>query len=163
MAAEKPGAYASVGRHRACLEALDSIPARLDSSESRTPASSLVYFYGPGQHAVTRARCLLLLRDVPRAQEAAHRAVALVDPSFARNQAFGMLHLGTAYLQAKEIDEAARIMGQAADLAAQTHSARLVSLMLRTCQTFGPWKHTTAVRELDEHLAAYGWGPSSIA
>jgi len=156
-------AYASIGRTRACLDALGSIPANLDGAGIHTPASSLTYFYGSGQYAVTRARCLLLLHDAPGALEAAHQAVRLVDPSFVRNHAFGMVHLGTAYLQSKEIEEAARVIGQAADLAAHTRSARLVELLLRTRLQFGPWQPTTAVKDLDERLAAYGWKPSSIA
>lgn len=156
-------AYASVGRHRACLDALESIPAYLSGTDVHTPATSLVYFYGPGQYAVSRARCLLLLHDAPGALEAAHQAVRLVDPSFVRNHAFGMVHRGTAYLQAKEIEEAARVIGQAADLAAHTRSARLVELLLQSRRQFDPWQPTSAVKDLDEQLAAYGWGPSSIA
>ena len=48
-------AYATAGMQRQCYEALHSIPDGLDTT-SHTPATSLVYFYGHGQYAYTRAQ-----------------------------------------------------------------------------------------------------------
>jgi hypothetical protein len=155
-------AYARAGDRRACLAALDSIPAVLDDAGEQSPATSLAYWYGRGHAAGSRARCLLLLRDPPGALAAARQAVALADPSFVRIQAFGMLHLGNAYVQSQEIDEATRIIGAAAGLAARNRSARLVDSLMQSRRHLDPWRDTAAVRDLDDRLAAHGWTASSI-
>jgi hypothetical protein len=92
---------------------------------------------------------------------AARQAVALGNPSFVRNHAFGMLHLGNAYTQSREIEEATQIIGAAADLAAQNRSARLADSLMQSRRHLDPWRQTAAVRDLDEQLAAHGWGANS--
>ncbi|MGH3902897.1 MAG: hypothetical protein ACRDTE_01665, partial [Pseudonocardiaceae bacterium] len=66
------------------------------------------------------------------------------------------LHLGNARLQSGEVDEAARLVGSAADLAARTRSARLVKELRTTRAHMQPWQNTHAVKTLDDQLAAYG-------
>jgi transcriptional regulator with XRE-family HTH domain len=151
-------AYAKAGRQRACLEALSTIPRNLDGAPAHTPATSLVYFYSPAQYAMNRAHCLLLLHDAKGTAESAQEALRLVDPSFVRNQAFGTLHLGNAHIQRREIEAAASRFSEAADLAARNRSARVVDLLLRSRSRLDPWQHSRPVKELDERLAAYGWG-----
>lgn len=154
-------AYATAGKREACLEALDSIPGSLDHAAVHTPATSLVYFYGPAQYAADRAQCLVLRNDAPGAVQAAQQSLTLVDRSFVRNHAFGALHLGNALIQSREIAEATHVLGDAADLASRNRSPRMVKLLLRSRHRLGPWQQTATVQALDERLAAYGWGPSS--
>lgn len=153
-------AYATAGMQRQCLEALSSVPNNLDG-RAHTPATSLVYFYGAGQYANTRAQCLLLLHDASPAVQAAHEALARINRSFVRNQAFSTLHLGNAYIQSGEIAEAAHVVGDGAELASRNHSARLVALLKRSRGRLDRWQHTRAVQALDERLHAYGWGRNS--
>lgn len=155
-------AYATAGKKQECLAALDSIVGSLDHAAGRTPETSLVYFYGPAQYASTKAQSLLLLHDAPGATRSAQESLRLVDPGFVRNHAFGMLHLGNAHIQSGEIEEAARVLGSAADLAQLNHSARLVKLLLKTHKRLDPWQQTATVQVLDERLAAYGWGRSRV-
>jgi len=153
-------AYATAGKQAACLEALSSIPRNLDVT-THTPATSLVYFYGPGQYANTRAQCMLLLRDAPSAVQAARESLTLIGRSFVRNHAFGTLHLGNAYIESGEIEEAARVIGEGAELAARNRSARLVELLKRSRGRLERWQRTPAVTALDERLESYSWGRSS--
>jgi transcriptional regulator with XRE-family HTH domain len=153
-------AYATAGMQRQCYEALHSIPDGLDTT-SHTPATSLVYFYGHGQYAYTRAQCLLLLHDARGAVQAAQEALTGIGPSFTRNQAFSTLHLGNAYIDSGEIVEAACVIGEGAELAARNRSARVVSMLQHSRDRLGRWQQTKAVRALDERLACYGWGRNS--
>jgi transcriptional regulator with XRE-family HTH domain len=153
-------AYATAGMQRQCLEALASIPSDLDMT-ARTPATSLVYFYGYGQYADTRAQCLLSLHDAPGAVRAAQQALAGIDASFTRNQAFSTLHLGNAYIESGEIAEAARVIGDGAELAVRNRSARVVSVLLDARARLGRWQDTKAVKAMDERMASYGWGRST--
>ncbi len=55
-----------------------------------------------------------------------------------------------------EIDDAARVVGDAAGLAAKTRSARLVKELRTTRTQMQPWQDVQAVKILDDQLAAYG-------
>lgn len=63
--------------------------------------------------------------------------------------AFCTLFLGNAHLQSGEIEEAARVVGAAAGLAAKTRSPRLVRELHATRPRMQPWQHTQAVSMLD--------------
>jgi hypothetical protein len=67
------------------------------------------------------------------------------------------LHLGNAHLQTGEIGDAARVVGDAAGLAVQTRSARLVKELRMTRARMQPWQGTQAVSVLDDQLAACGF------
>jgi hypothetical protein len=154
-------AYAATGRRHDCLSTLGSIPDIMGSIASGAPDASLAYFYGPGMYAGTQAECLLQLRDARGAAQAARQALQLVDASFVRNQAFNTLDLANAYCGSGEIEEAARLVGESADLAARNRSARLVEQVRLSWHRLEPWQQTPAVKTLDERLMSYGWERSS--
>jgi hypothetical protein len=66
------------------------------------------------------------------------------------------LRIGSAYLASGEIDQAAKLVSQAARLAAQNGSARLVEEFRTTCGHLRPWAKTRPVREMDEQVISYG-------
>lgn len=59
-----------------------------------------------------------------------------------------------AYVLCNEIDEAARLLGDAGDIAVRNSSARLIERLKQGRAELQPWKHTTAVRTLDDRLAS---------
>src|SRR5262249_8489595 len=63
---------------------------------------------------------------------------------------------GNAYLRSGEIEEAARVVGDAAGLAAKTRSARLVSELRATRERMRPWRDTQAVAVRDDRVMACG-------
>jgi len=67
-----------------------------------------------------------------------------------------IVDLSEAYVQCTEIDEAARLLGDAGDIAAGHSSVRLIGRLEQARAGMQPWQHTAAVRTLDERLAAYG-------
>lgn len=56
----------------------------------------------------------------------------------------------------KEIDEAARLLGDAGEIAAHNSSARLIGRLRQGRADIQPWKDSAAVRALDDRLASYG-------
>jgi hypothetical protein len=66
-----------------------------------------------------------------------------------------ILDLGEAYAQRDEIDEAARQFGNAGEIAARNSSARLLERLEQGRAELQPWRHTSAVRDLDDRLASY--------
>ncbi len=146
-------AFALDGQRAACMRELDIAEANL-SARRDEPDQSRMYFYTPGQFAGTKSHCLLQLGDVHGAIRAGEESLALVDPSFVRNLAFTKLFLGDAYVAAKAIDQAASVIAEAAALALQNRSARLLDRLQSTRRQLNPWERTTAVRRLDEQLHA---------
>lgn len=149
-------AYAGADQQRACQEALDTAQAGVTDVPMQTPATSLVYFYGPGQLASTRSQCLLQLDNAEQAEQAAKYSLELVGSSFVRNRAFSTIGLGKAHIAAGDIDEAARVIGEGAALAIRNRSTRVIDRLSRARASMQAWQYTPAVKELDDKLIAYG-------
>ncbi|HEY3894256.1 MAG TPA: helix-turn-helix transcriptional regulator [Pseudonocardiaceae bacterium] len=148
-------AYAFDGRRKECLVELES--ARNDlASAGQVSAESPVYFYNEGYLVSHESECLLRLGRPQEAVESANSGLTLYDKSFVDGYAVCALHLGNAHLQSGEIDEAARALGDAAGLAAQTRSARLVTELHATRARMQPWQDTRAVSTLDDRMAHCG-------
>lgn len=151
-------AYAIDSQYKTCMVQLERAQATLSSTGGASVESPL-YFYNEGYLASHRSECLLRLRQPQEAAVSASAGLTLYDQSFVDGYAVCTLHLGNAYLQAGEIDEAAQVIGSVAVLSAQTHSARLTKEMRTTRVRMEPWRETQAVKELDERLVGVGlWG-----
>jgi hypothetical protein len=88
----------------------------------------------------------------------AHADLIVFNKSYVDGYALCTLRLGSSYLQAGEVEEAAEVIGNAANLAAQNRQARLVKELQTVRARMEPWRKTRAVRELDERLAGAGIG-----
>jgi ATP/maltotriose-dependent transcriptional regulator MalT len=154
-------AYASAGMAKLSMDALDHAERGIHHATPQTPATSLVYFYGPGQFAQTRSQCLLEQGEAAKAMQAAADSLVQVSSSFVRNQAFSTFHLGNALVATGELAEGARVIGDAAALAARNRSPRLVQTLTKTHSSLQTWHSSIAVRELNDQLAVYGLLPSS--
>ncbi|MGI9003313.1 MAG: hypothetical protein ACR2GH_16925 [Pseudonocardia sp.] len=150
-------AYASDGQRRACLTELEKAEKLVSTAPSlRDPATSSLYGYGPGAFASTQSMCFLQLTDTARAIKAANTSLTLLDASFVRNIAFTKFDLVDAYTQKCEINHAAEMFGETAILLTQNRSMRLVKQLHDSRTQLEPWKHTRAVRALDDKLRTYG-------
>ncbi len=148
-------AYAVDGQHRACMEELEVARSELSTASAHGRRSSLLYYYDEGFLATTESRCLLRLGDSRRAAGAARQALALLNSSFVRNRAFATINLGISHLGTNEVDEAAKVIGEAASLVARNRSPRLAERLRAARTEMDQWQATRAVRELDERLASY--------
>jgi hypothetical protein len=96
--------------------------------------------------------CMAELERAQNGLAASVQQLSAESPVYFYNEGFlasKTLHLGNAHLQSGEIDEAARVVGDAAGLAAQTRSARLVKELRSTRARMQPWQGTQAVSVLD--------------
>ncbi|MGH3932310.1 MAG: hypothetical protein ACRDTF_20315 [Pseudonocardiaceae bacterium] len=148
-------AYAADGQRDACLTALDTAHAALPAAGDN-PAGSVCFFYDEALNLSVRGGCHLELHDGQRAADYAQQSLSELDPSAVRNIAFTTVDLSMAYVQCEEIDEAARLLGDAGELAAGNSSARLTEQLRQARTQLQPWQGTNAVRELDDRLASYG-------
>lgn len=145
-------AYAADGQRDTCLTALDTAYTALTTAGDQTPSYS---DYQEALHISIRGSCHLTLGEADRAVFYAQQSLGSLGQSNVRNVAMTILDLGEAYVQCKEIDEAARLLGDAGDIAARNSSARLMGRVTQVRAELQPWKHTTAVRQLDDRLASY--------
>ncbi|MGH3929338.1 MAG: hypothetical protein ACRDTF_05105, partial [Pseudonocardiaceae bacterium] len=69
--------------------------------------------------------------------------------------------LGNALVLSQEIDEAARVLADAATLASRCPSPRLLGEIRSARTRMQPWQSTQAVTTLDAQLQACGLAPNS--
>ncbi|MGQ0773809.1 MAG: hypothetical protein ACT4NY_05240 [Pseudonocardiales bacterium] len=148
-------AYAADRQRDACLTALDAAHAALPAAGDHS-VGSVISFPDEATHIGIRGLCHLELHDPQRAVDYVQQTLGNLDPSAVRNMAFLTVVLGTAYLQCEEIDEAARLLGDAGELAVGNSSARLTERLQQARAQLQPWHGTNAVRELDDRLTTYG-------
>lgn len=150
-------AYAIDGQYKACMVELERAQDNLLST-GQVSVESPLYFYNEGYLTSHRSECLLRLGKPQEAAVSASAGLILYDTSFVDGYAVCMLHLGNARLQAGEVEEAARAIGEGALLAAKTRSARLTNEIQGCRRRLQPWHNTAAVKELDERLIGWGMG-----
>jgi hypothetical protein len=148
-------AYAADVQRDACRTALDTAHTVLTTADNHAPSHTV---YDEAMHISFRGECHLRLHEAGPAVSYAQQSLKLLDPSHARDVAMTIVELSEAYVQCTEFDEAARLLGDAGDIAADMSSVRLIDRLEQARAAMKPWGHTAAVRVLDERLRAYGVG-----
>ncbi|MGH3702508.1 MAG: hypothetical protein ACRDQY_24285 [Pseudonocardiaceae bacterium] len=146
-------AYAVDGQRDACLNALDTAHTVLTSADDHAP--TYIPFTEAGLISI-RGQCHLKLGEADRAVFYVQQSLETLDRSFPRDVAMTIIDLSEAYVQCTEIDEAARLLGDAAAMAAANSSARLIDRLVQARAGMQTWQDTAAVRALDEWLGEYG-------
>jgi len=145
-------AYAADGQKDACLTALDTAHTALTRVDDHTPSYST---YDEAIHISIRGGCHLKLGETDRALSYAQQSLKVLDQSqFRRDAAMTIVDLSEAYTQCHEIDEAARLLGDAGDITVGNSSARLTERLIQARAGLRPWHQTAAVRTLDDRLGA---------
>lgn len=143
------------GHRSAALSALDDAALALDGlSPSCHPSQSRAYFTGPGLLTSYQGDVLTKLGDAAGGEAASRRAVDQIAPRFIRDRAVTMLERSRPLVRLGEIDEAAAVIGAAAELTEQNRSPRLAEAVVDARRELSPWAATPAVRDLDEELVA---------
>lgn len=148
-------AYAADGQRDVCLTALDVAETELGRAGEQVPGCYSINYY-EGIHTSFCGECHLELRDAERAADYAQRSLTTLDQSYTRHVALTTVDLARAYAYSNEIDEAARLLGDASEIAAGTSSARLITTLRQGCADLRPWANTATVRVLDDRLASCG-------
>ncbi len=144
-------AYAVNGQRDACLAALDVAKTALGRIGDQAPG--YIWRYSDEVHLSKCGECYLELGDAARAADCAQQSLAILDPSFTRIVALTTVDLGRAYAQVEEIDEAARLIGDAGEIASHNSSIRLIKVVRQGRADLQPWANTATVRALDDRLA----------
>ncbi|MGH3899666.1 MAG: hypothetical protein ACRDTA_15770, partial [Pseudonocardiaceae bacterium] len=146
-------AYAADGQRDACLTTLDTAHTVLTTADDQAPSYST---YDEAVHISIRGGCHLKLGEADPAISYAQQSLKILDRSYARDLAMTIIDLGEACVLCNEIDEAARLLGDAGEIAAGNSSVRLTGRLEQARAALQPWQDTAAVRTLDDRLAAHG-------
>jgi DNA-binding XRE family transcriptional regulator/tetratricopeptide (TPR) repeat protein len=137
-AAEFGFAYAIDGQYKECMDEFDRAMAILTMPGSQRSPDSPLYWFHEGTVTSCRSDCLIRLGKPAEATACAERALQLSGSSVS-GVAYCTLRLGTARLLSGEIEEAARIIGDGAVLAARIRSARLTREVRIARGRMEPW------------------------
>jgi len=146
-------AYAADGQRDACVKALDTAHAALTTADHHAQSYTT---YNEAVHISIHGGCHLKLGETDLTVSYAQQSLQLLDRSRTRSLVMTIINLAEAYVQCNEIDEAARLLGDAGNIAAGHSSVRLIGRLEQARAGMQPWQHTAAVRTLDERLASYG-------
>ncbi|WP_322756122.1 hypothetical protein [Frankia sp. Cas3] len=145
-------AFAAAGDYDAAMQELHRAETALAAADR---APSLVDWYDEAFLTGIRGQCLLALGRPAEAISIITPSLAAMDPTVSiRNLAMTTVDLGTAYIQQGEVEEGARTLGRASELAARNRSVRLATGLRTARGQLEPWKNTPAVSELDEKMAS---------
>jgi hypothetical protein len=131
----------SVRRQRTARRALDNTRRGANSARGigdQTP--DYTYRYNEGPHLSNRRECHLLLYDAERSADYTQQSLATLDQSFARVVTLTTVDLGRAHAKSPEVDEAARLLGDAGEMVAHSSSARLAEAVKQGRAELAPWK-----------------------
>lgn len=151
-------AYALDGQYGPCMAACARAQEFLASGNISAP-DSLAYWVHEGTLGSQLSLFLTTLGRPRQAIEAASNALTRYDPSHVSRHAFPKVRLGNALALSREIDEAARVLGDAANLARQSPNPRLIGELRGVRTQLQPWQGTQAVKTLDAQLQACGLAP----
>jgi hypothetical protein len=153
-------AYALEGQYGPFLAACVRAQEFLARSNGLT-CDSLAYWVHEGALDSQRSLLLGLLGKPHDAVEAALTALARFDCTYGGGYAHCQIRLGHALVLSQDIDEAARVLGDAAHYASL--SPRLTHELHTTRALIQPWQGIPAVATLDAQLEAWGLLPTTDA
>jgi hypothetical protein len=145
-------AYAADHQERALSE-LDRAEGYLSDVSD---CMSVAHFNDRALLVSDQSGCQLLLGRPWLAACSALQALELTDSSFVRNRAFATLDLGRARLQTGEVVEAAKVVGDAVELARCNRSPRFVDELRGTVHELEPWRNERVVRDLQTRCIETG-------
>ncbi|MGH3756056.1 MAG: hypothetical protein ACRDRP_25920, partial [Pseudonocardiaceae bacterium] len=153
------GAYALDGQYGPYMAACERAGGFLASGNGCAPGSP-AYWVHEGTLDTYRSKFLALLGKPSQAVQAATDALARLERTpYVHFYAFCEVGLGNTLVLAKEIPEAARVLGDAASLASL--SPQLTAELHATRALMRPWENTHAVATLDAKLQTYGLMPTA--
>lgn len=154
------GAYALDGQYGPCMAACARAHDFLTSANGCAPDSP-AYWVHHGALDSNLSTLFSLLGKPREAVEAALNAQAQFDRTHVQRYTRCQIRLGHALVLSKDITEAARILGDAANQA--NLSPRLTAELHTARGLMQPWQHSHAVTTLDAQLEACGLIPARQA
>lgn len=141
-------AHARDNNPKAASAALASSESLLDQTRDNTAEPAWIDFY---HHARLSADAAEVFRDLknPKAALAWNAQAAAMQPGvFTRSVGMRLAIVGTAHLQAKDLEQGLQFGHRAVDILARVQSTRALDYVREFNAALAPWRREPAVREL---------------
>jgi hypothetical protein len=146
-------AHALAGDAPRCLRALDEAEAAMSrAGEQGNTSRPRFAFFDAARLVGERGVALARLRRPGVARDVLQTALASLDPRVVKTRPRLLTALATAHVQQGDVEEAARLGGEALTLAAQQQVMPNLEDVRRVRLELEPWRNSPAVRDLDEQL-----------
>ncbi|HSV65620.1 MAG TPA: helix-turn-helix transcriptional regulator [Mycobacteriales bacterium] len=156
IASLRARAYGAAGNRAVALSCLDS--AREAIATATEPPHGTDFFDGPRLDGIAGST-FLLLHATEQARQLLTQALDRRSATDAKGRALITLDLAAARVVDAEPEEAARLAGQALDLARGAVVRPIVARALAVRAGMQPWEGTTAVARLDAQLGEIAYHP----
>jgi transcriptional regulator with XRE-family HTH domain len=153
LAAQQAEEHAILRQAEACERALD----RAREAAAQIAQDECVGLFSDWREArlpIYEGTCRLLLGEARRAASTLEEAYARIGGAKTGVSMITRIDLGSAYVQAGEVDEGARLIGEGFEGARQMGRQGIMRRARRARQRLEQWKDEPAVRALDERLTA---------
>ncbi|MEU6973593.1 sporulation protein [Kitasatospora aureofaciens] len=140
-------AHARDDNAKAAASALASSEMLLDRARDRADEPAWIDFY---HHARLSADAAEVFRDLKKPKEALAwnaQAAAMQPGVFTRSVGMRLAIVGTAHLQADDLDQGLALGNQAVDILARVQSSRALDYVREFNAALGPWRREPAVRD----------------
>jgi hypothetical protein len=117
-----------------------------------TEEPSWLYFFDRTEELGWRSQIELRLEHPAAARASVTERLSLLSSTLVRERAFATADLASAFLQEREVEQAAALAIQAMTLARRVSSSRAASRVLALRERLAPFAAAAAVRRLDEYL-----------
>ncbi|HEX6468446.1 MAG TPA: helix-turn-helix transcriptional regulator [Streptosporangiaceae bacterium] len=156
LAMTRAEAHAGQADESACRASLERAAKLLDRAKDE-PRDDYVAFWGDVYMRRSIGRTLLKLGEkkasaVGEGSRAIEEAMAMWPEAAVRDSASVLTSAASARLAQGDITETSRLTGRAFEIASRTGSSRLLRDITKLRTRMRPYRHTRAVRELDEKL-----------
>jgi tetratricopeptide (TPR) repeat protein len=154
LATVQAEAYVSLGDEKGCRRALTTAReamSHVDDANEQQPRPR-VPFFDETRLAAEEGLCLSRLGKAREAQELLEASIQRLEPNRVKPRARLLAALGMAYAQQGEVEAASRVASEALHLARMQGVEPNLQDVQELRKQLDPWKHTTAVRELDERM-----------
>ena len=145
--------YALDGQRTACLRAIDGAREQADRLDA-DPESPWATWLDSAYIDVQRGRCLSALGDHAKAATVFQQAIRDLPPAFRRDRGVYLAREALAHAGAREPEQAAEVGMQAAAIAHDTQSGRVIDELARVGTGLAPWAALPAVADFQDALTS---------
>ena len=143
-------ARAVVGEERQCRHALSTATEAVMTS---VPPDERAAYVVPSYIASEAGRCLIQLRRPVEAEQVLRAALATWPAELHRDRGLCLTRLSQSLVHQKEVEEGARTLLLASEVAGTTSSLRLRAEVGKVRRELAPWKHLASVGEVTTAIA----------
>jgi tetratricopeptide (TPR) repeat protein len=109
--------------------------------------------YGLSRVAGYEGSCFVRLHQPERALPVLQQALTLCEPTSLRRHSILIADIGTVYAQLGDVNSSCKLINKSLEITDQTKSLVVLQRVYKARRALEPWKDSSEVKSLDEHIA----------